>query len=71
VLRLLVILGKIPRKKGKKYLIFGPHKICPNLVFTASDAAAAISEITIETPNQQAGNAFGRREGAAKKKSHI
>jgi hypothetical protein len=31
--------------------------------------ATAISEITIETPNQQAGNAFGGREGAAQKKS--
>jgi hypothetical protein len=31
--------------------------------------ATAISEITIETPDQQAGNAFGGKEGAAQKKS--
>jgi hypothetical protein len=31
--------------------------------------ATAISEITIDTPNQQAGNAFGGKEGAVQKKS--
>lgn len=33
--------------------------------------ATAISEITIETPDQQAGNAFGGKEGVAKKKSRT
>jgi hypothetical protein len=38
-------------------------------VASVAPPTTAISEITIETPDQQAGNAFGGKEGAARKKS--